>query len=80
MYVLFISLDPERDTDEKLKDYVPYFYLTFIGLQEETYKSSQRSSSSRMLAKSPSKFEKARCLKSPACGPFIRSILPPDLK
>ena len=30
--VLFISIDPERDTHEKLKDYVPYFYPTFIGL------------------------------------------------
>lgn len=30
--VLFISIDPERDTPEKLKDYVPYFHPTFIGL------------------------------------------------
>ena len=30
--VLFISIDPERDTPEKLKEYVPYFYPTFIGL------------------------------------------------
>lgn len=30
--VLFISIDPERDTYERLKDYVPYFYPTFIGL------------------------------------------------
>ena len=57
-----------------------YVYGVLSGLQGETYKSSQRSSSSRMLAKSPSKFEKAHCLKSPACGPFIRSILPPDLR
>ena len=30
--VLFISIDPERDTHEKLKDYLPYFYPTFVGL------------------------------------------------
>jgi|TARA_B100000315_G_scaffold240200_1_gene259776 protein SCO1/2 len=30
--VLFISIDPERDTPEKLKEYVPYFYPTFLGL------------------------------------------------
>ena len=30
--VIFISIDPERDTYEKLNDYVPYFHPTFIGL------------------------------------------------
>ena len=30
--VIFISIDPERDTYQKLKDYVPYFYPTFIGM------------------------------------------------
>jgi len=30
--VIFISIDPERDTYEKLKNYVPYFHPTFIGL------------------------------------------------
>ena len=30
--VIFISIDPERDTHEKLKDYVPFFYPNFIGL------------------------------------------------
>ena len=30
--VIFISIDPERDPPEKLKDYVPYFHPTFIGL------------------------------------------------
>jgi len=30
--VIFISIDPERDSYEKLKDYVPYFHPTFIGL------------------------------------------------
>ncbi len=30
--VLFISVDPERDTPEILKGYVPYFDLSFIGL------------------------------------------------
>ncbi len=31
--VLFISVDPERDTTEVLKGYVPYFNPTFIGLR-----------------------------------------------
>jgi len=31
--VLFISVDPERDTEEVLKGYVPYFNPTFIGLR-----------------------------------------------
>ena len=30
--VIFISIDPERDTYKKLKDYVPYFHPAFIGL------------------------------------------------
>jgi protein SCO1/2 len=30
--LLFITLDPQRDTPEKLAGYVPWFYPTFIGL------------------------------------------------
>lgn len=30
--VLFITIDPERDTHEKLKEYVPYFNPDFIGM------------------------------------------------
>jgi len=30
--VIFISIDPERDTYQKLKEYIPYFHPTFIGL------------------------------------------------
>lgn len=30
--VIFISIDPERDNFNRLKDYVPYFHPTFIGL------------------------------------------------
>jgi len=30
--VLFITVDPERDTPERLKSYVPYFHKDFIGL------------------------------------------------
>ena len=30
--VLFITIDPERDDQEKLKSYVPYFNESFIGL------------------------------------------------
>lgn len=30
--VLFVSVDPERDTPEMLKSYVPYFHPDFLGL------------------------------------------------
>ena len=30
--VLFITVDPERDTPQKLKSYVPFFHKDFIGL------------------------------------------------
>jgi len=30
--VLFVTVDPERDTPEVLKAYVPYFHPTFLGL------------------------------------------------
>lgn len=30
--VLFVSVDPERDTQEILKVYVPYFHPSFLGL------------------------------------------------
>ena len=31
--VLFVSVDPERDTAERLKDFVPWFYPSFLGLR-----------------------------------------------
>jgi len=31
--VLFVTVDPERDTAEVLKAYVPYFHPTFLGLR-----------------------------------------------
>ncbi len=43
--VLFISIDPERDTAEKLKEYVGYVHPAFIGLtgsQEEILKVSDQ--------------------------------------
>lgn len=30
--VLFVSVDPERDTPEMLREYVPYFHPAFLGL------------------------------------------------
>lgn len=33
--VLFVTLDPERDTTARLKAYVPYFNPTFVGLRPE---------------------------------------------
>lgn len=31
--VLFVTLDPERDTAERLKAFVPWFYPSFLGLR-----------------------------------------------
>jgi len=31
--VLFVSVDPERDTAERLKDFVPWFHPSFVGLR-----------------------------------------------
>lgn len=31
--VLFVTVDPERDTAELLRDYVPYFHPDFLGLR-----------------------------------------------
>jgi protein SCO1/2 len=30
--VLFVSVDPERDTPDMLREYVPYFHPAFLGL------------------------------------------------
>lgn len=37
LQVVLISLDPERDTSEKLADYVPYFNPDFIGATGNQY-------------------------------------------
>lgn len=31
--VLFVTLDPERDNEARLKDFVPWFYPSFLGLR-----------------------------------------------
>jgi protein SCO1 len=31
--VLFVTVDPERDTEARLKDFVPWFYPSFLGLR-----------------------------------------------
>ena len=31
--MLFISIDPKRDTLERLNDYLPFFHPTFLGLR-----------------------------------------------
>jgi protein SCO1/2 len=31
--VLFVTLDPERDTVDRLKSFVPWFYPSFLGLR-----------------------------------------------
>lgn len=34
--VLFVTVDPERDSADRLKEFVPWFYPTFLGLRGET--------------------------------------------
>lgn len=34
--VLFVTVDPERDGADRLKEFVPWFYPTFIGLRGDT--------------------------------------------
>lgn len=36
--VLFVSLDPERDSGERLKGFVPWFHPSFIGLRGDAGK------------------------------------------
>lgn len=31
--VIFVSLDPERDSAQRLRDYVPWFHPSFVGLR-----------------------------------------------
>jgi protein SCO1/2 len=31
--VLFVTVDPERDSAERLKEFVPWFHPTFLGLR-----------------------------------------------
>ena len=39
--VLFVTLDPERDTPEVLAKYVPYFYPSFLGLYGDARATAQ---------------------------------------
>ncbi|MBK7648189.1 MAG: SCO family protein [Betaproteobacteria bacterium] len=34
--VLFVTVDPERDGADRLKEFVPWFYPTFLGLRGDT--------------------------------------------
>jgi protein SCO1/2 len=34
--VLFVTVDPERDSGERLKEFVPWFYPGFLGLRGDT--------------------------------------------
>lgn len=39
--VLFVTVDPERDTPELLAKFVPYFYPTFLGLYGDAQATAQ---------------------------------------
>lgn len=39
--VLFVTIDPQRDTQELLAQYVPWFHASFIGLREDEAKTAE---------------------------------------
>lgn len=49
--VLFVTLDPERDTPALLKEYVPAFHPSFIGLYADTEATAQLANEFRVFYK-----------------------------
>lgn len=47
--VLFVTVDPERDTPEVLKAYVPYFHPTFLGLHGSAVQVAQSAREFRIV-------------------------------
>ncbi len=47
--VLFVTVDPERDTPEMLKAYVPYFHPTFLGLHGSAAQVAQSAKEFRVI-------------------------------
>lgn len=48
--VLFVTLDPERDTPARLKEYVPWFHPSFIGLTGSTAEIAEASREFRVFS------------------------------
>lgn len=48
--VLFVTVDPERDSAERLKDFVPWFYPTFLGLRGDTAQTKMVTEEFRVFA------------------------------
>lgn len=48
--VLFVSVDPERDTAERLAEYVPWFHPDFLGLRGSTVETQQVTAEFRVFA------------------------------
>lgn len=48
--VLFVSLDPERDTAQRLRDFVPWFYPGFLGLRGSTQQTAALSQEFRVFS------------------------------
>lgn len=48
--VLFVTVDPERDSAERLKEFVPWFYPTFIGLRGDVQQTRAASEEFRVFA------------------------------
>ena len=48
--VLFVSLDPERDTPERIKEFVPWFNPGFIGLRGDEAQTREAASEFRIFS------------------------------
>jgi protein SCO1/2 len=48
--VLFVTVDPERDSAERLKEFVPWFYPSFLGLRGDAQQTRAASEEFRVFA------------------------------
>lgn len=48
--VLFVTVDPERDSAERLKEFVPWFYPTFLGLRGDAVQTRAATEEFRVFA------------------------------
>jgi protein SCO1/2 len=48
--VLFVTVDPERDSADRLKEFVPWFYPTFLGLRGDAVQTRAATEEFRVFA------------------------------
>lgn len=48
--VLFVTVDPERDTAERLRDFVPWFHPSFLGLRGDAQETKSVSEEFRVFS------------------------------